>query len=117
MGIEDYLKRSGVNPDEVDRVLQEARPLAIELEKLIPNIGFLSLSRRVNAYLVVTGHLSSLLDDGSASPDVASIAHSLLLEKSASFRKSYQAFVAKVRSGGMGIGTLNSFTAMQMRSG
>lgn len=92
-------------------MIEEAAPLAQSLEGTIPSIGVFSLSKRLNAYLVVTGHITRLIDDGDVSADVANVAHSLLLDRSSQFRKCYQAFLAAGKSGKLGIGMLNGFAA------
>jgi hypothetical protein len=58
--IKEELIRAGMPRDLLEPVWNEALEIAHAISRIVPNIGFLSKKKRLNAYLVASGHLSTL---------------------------------------------------------
>ena len=89
--------------DEIEAIWDEAVEAAYAISKIVPDIGFLSNNKRLNAYLVTTGRMSEL----EISADILEVATTILLQTHTGFRKGYQTFIHHAKLGRIGIGDLN----------
>lgn len=99
---EDLIRFTGER-DEIEALWDEAVEVAHALSRIVPDIGFLSNSKRLSAYLVTTGRMSEL----EVSPDTIEVATAILLQTNTGFRKGYQTFIHHAKSNRIGIGDLN----------
>jgi hypothetical protein len=101
--VKNQLIAYGVPSDEIDAIWDEAVEVADATARIVPDIGFLSTDKRLNAYLVTTGRMSEM----PVSPDVLELATTILIETHKGFRKGYQAFIYNAERDRINIGMLN----------
>ena len=89
----EILQRTGFTPsaDSLSN-FEEAAHAAVKLSTMMPGIGVLSVSSRLNCFYAVCRHLDAMIDDGELSLDDTQLALNILRLKDRTFKKAIIAF-------------------------